>query len=177
MTIHRPMLRYGVFLFLTATAVLLFSQSASAQWTQPSGSSNVYKTDTNGNIGIGTSSPQQPLHVQHSVDGWEAQFGRTSSVHVNVSGNQVQGLDGNGNGSPLYLNYSLGGNIYTGSGNVGIGTITPGTLLHLYKASDPSLNIQTGGGNYSYLQLTTPASGNGYLIKNTAAANRVLNKS
>src|SRR5439155_732117 len=104
-------------------------------WTQPSGSSNVYKTDTNGNIGIGTSSPQQPLHVQHSVDGWEAQFGRTSSVHVNVSGNQVQGLDGNGNGSPLYLNYSLGGNIYVGGG-----TVTAGPL--------PGLNVALGGASY-----------------------------
>src|SRR5438067_8612060 len=156
-----------------AALFLIHAQAAMAQWTN---GTNINNTNT-GNVGIGTSSPQQPLQVQHSVDGWEAQFGRTSSVHVNVSGNQVQGLDGSGNGSPLYLNYSLGGNIYTVSGNVGIGTITPGTLLHLYKASDPSLNIQTGGGNYSYLQLTTPASGNGYLIKNTAAANSVLNKS
>src|SRR5947209_735402 len=66
MTIDRPMLRYGVFLFLAATAVFLFSQSASAQWTQPSGSSNVYKTDTNGNVAIGTSSPNQKLHVETS---------------------------------------------------------------------------------------------------------------
>ena len=67
MTIDRPMLRYGVFLFLGATTVLLFSQSASAQWTQPSGSSNVYKTDTNGNVGIGTITPNDKLNVAGNI--------------------------------------------------------------------------------------------------------------
>src|SRR2546421_4766285 len=61
MTIHRPMLRYGVFLFLTATAVLLFSQSASAQWT--GNGNDVYKNPTTGNVGIGTPNPTAVLNV------------------------------------------------------------------------------------------------------------------
>ena len=49
MTIDRAMPRYGVFVFLAATTVLLISQSASAQWT---GSGNdVYKNPTTGNVG------------------------------------------------------------------------------------------------------------------------------
>src|SRR5947208_9367607 len=49
------MLRYGIFLFLTATAVLLVPQSASAQWT--GNGNDVYKNPITGNVGIGTNNP------------------------------------------------------------------------------------------------------------------------
>lgn len=59
---------------------------------------------------------------------------------------------------------------------LGIGT-TPSTNLHVYAASDPVFTIQAGGGNYPYIQLTTPSSGTGYLIKNIGTGNSVLNTS
>src|SRR5258707_9615337 len=45
--------------------VLLFAapQRAVAQWTTASNGNDVYKTNTTGNVGIGTTSPSDPLHV------------------------------------------------------------------------------------------------------------------
>lgn len=63
-----------------------------------------------------------------------------------------------GTNSDFYIN---------SSGNVGIGTTSPGNLLHLYQASDPYIRVQ-GGGNYSYIRLDD-GSTNGYLIKNVSA--------
>lgn len=59
---------------------------------------------------------------------------------------------------------------------LGIGT-TPSTNLHVYAASDPVITLQAGGGSYPYIQLTTPSSGTGYLIKNIGTGNSVLNTS
>jgi hypothetical protein len=60
---------------------------------------------------------------------------------------------------------------------LGIGTSSPTTNLHVYAASDPVLTIQAGGGSYPYIQLTTPSSGTGYLIKNLGTGNSLLSGS
>jgi len=52
-------------------------------------------------------------------------------------------------------------------GNVGIGTTSPSSILHLYK-TDPEFRIQTNGGSNSAITLTDGSS-NGYLIKNVSA--------
>src|SRR5260221_13077904 len=47
-------------LWLASTIILLgFSQNASGQWTTVTNSNDVYKTNTAGNVGIGTASPTQ----------------------------------------------------------------------------------------------------------------------
>jgi len=77
-----------------------------------------------------------------------------------------------------YAQFSSSGGNTTTSDNVGIGTTSPGALLHLYKATDASEKIESGGGNYTYLQLATPtSSGDGYLVKNISTANSMLDKS
>jgi hypothetical protein len=40
--------------------------------------------------------------------------------------------------------------------------------LHVYRASNPHIRVQTGGGDYSYIRLDDGSS-NGYLIKNVSA--------
>src|SRR5438067_1276597 len=134
MTIDRAVLRYGVFLFLTATAVLLFSQAASAQWTQPSNSSNVYKTDTNGNVGIGTISPGYKLDVQSgSTGGWASSvFNTSNSGAVQMAHGAGFGMyidPGSNAGAGTYaLQIVKSGTSYVfvrGDGYVGIGTTNP----------------------------------------------------
>jgi hypothetical protein len=51
--------------------------------------------------------------------------------------------------------------------NIGIGTTSPSSILHLYKA-DPNFRIQTNGGSNSAITLDDGSS-YGYLIKNVSA--------
>jgi len=88
---------------------------------------NMY-SGVSGNVGVGTTSPYRKLHTD-AGSGWQARFGSSGSS-VDISDSQVQALSG-GVGSLLYLNHSSGGNIVTGSGNVGIGTTSPGAKLEV----------------------------------------------
>ena len=65
----------------------------------------------------------------------------------------------------------------TGDGKLGIGTTNPNSQLHVYGSGTTYATIQAGGGDYAYLRLQTPSSGDGYLIKNTGTGNSVLDKS
>jgi hypothetical protein len=61
--------------------------------------------------------------------------------------------------------------------NVGININPPTAPLHLYKGTNAFMNIQSGGGEFAYLRLSTPSSGEGYIIKNLTTGNSALNKS
>ncbi|MFA5346093.1 MAG: tail fiber domain-containing protein, partial [Candidatus Omnitrophota bacterium] len=121
--------------------------------------------DAGGNVGIGTTSPWAPFHVYNSASGRLAYFTGTSSassvIEIGYGGGTAQAAEvgfipssGFGYltvlGSPTLLGI-------TSSGNVGIGTTAPGTLL------------QIGGGTGS-LHVITP----GLLIKNTTAYERSM---
>lgn len=96
----RSMLRYGVFAFLAAAAVLVFSKSASSQqWTGPDANGNTSNSNA-GNVGVGTTSPAAKLQVNSSV--------RISPFSPNAAGS--------------YLNQNavlslINGNIYQNGGN------------------------------------------------------------
>ncbi len=94
---------------------------------------NQFLIRATGGVGIGTNAPAQPLHVQHATDGFEARFGQSVSVHLDISGNQITSYSGSGGGSPLLLNTSNNGDIVlvAGGGKVGIGTPN----ISLYKLS------------------------------------------
>jgi hypothetical protein len=66
MTTNQPTLRYTLSTSLALTAVLLISQSASAQWANGSGN-DIYKNPTSGNVGVGTSTPNDKLDVAGNI--------------------------------------------------------------------------------------------------------------
>jgi len=161
MTIDRPMLRYGVFLFLTATAVLLFSQSASAQWT--GNGNDVYKNPTTGNVGIGTPSPADPLHVVYPYGKTDATTRSIAEFSSNDSSDRFK-LYFKAKGAASLANRFVwlqtgddnvadGGNLLLqpNAGNVGIGTTSPGFKLDVQSGSTGGwassvLNTSNSGG-------------------------------
>ena len=138
---------------------------------------------SNGRVGIGTTSPAYPLHVN-------------GTLHVGISGataNDVTGTLNIGNTGTYYMTqikainvtanpsilntrmgfFTLSGtgetvsdstekmSILAGSGNVGIGTTTPGAPLHVNSDTEHQIKIQStasagasmqlySGGSYSY---------------------------
>lgn len=91
---------------------------------------------TTGDVGIGTSNPQAPLHIVSNSDaepsgGGILVLGSTSGGNIALDGNEIMARN-NGATSPLYLNND-GGNVHMAvvAGGVSIGTTTipTGVLL------------------------------------------------
>jgi hypothetical protein len=135
-----------------------------------------------GNVGIGTASPQATFHVSSSSS-------YTNSYIQNASGTTDGNIWGFGpNGQTLYyflvndsINFTRNYMQVTrsgttlssiclapgGQGNVGIGTTSPGSPLHVYKSQNATTELRvenpnTGTGAVSQISfLTNDASGTG----------------
>ena len=89
--------------------------------------------NSNGNVGIGTTSPSDPLQID-STAGWGLRIRYTGNgQYLRLSGNQMSSFTSAGAGADLYLN--------SAGGNVGIGTTTPGSTYKL----DVAGNINSSG--------------------------------
>jgi hypothetical protein len=128
---------------------LLLTSTASAQWTaspSPSPNNNIYYNA--GNVGIGTTSPAQLLHLNSAAANSSAiqlGIGGTTYGYYGLSGGTDLLVQGSALGDTVIRssqNILFGKNSSTApfvyinsSGNVGIGTATPPTKLSLQPAA------------------------------------------
>lgn len=113
---------------------------------------------SSGNVGIGTTSPGATLHVtnnsssvgqlrlQQAATGgktWELQSWTDASLYVNNQAGQE------------VLRLTDSRNVLVMGGSLGIGTTSPGSLLHLKSSGYPTVNIESTTANGGVLQLTS----------------------
>jgi hypothetical protein len=122
-----------------------------------------------GNIGIGTTAVEGRLSVEGS------QFMRSgSTLYFRPSGNDYD-FDLQAIGSGASSRLAIGSNALSNeaisiltTGNVGIGTSTPGAALHVNKTGSNEVALFTNTGTNPYLTVGTSASAGGFLRWNSA---------
>jgi hypothetical protein len=129
-----------------------------------SGSSTIVNsaiTDSSGNIGIGTGSPNVSLDVENSSTNGQARF--TYSGGLGLLINQPS-LDGNvslnvQDNTGLWFDTNNVGRVYiNNAGNVGIGTASPGALLEIGKSGTTLGTLRLDGNTSGYVQLNSAAA-------------------
>lgn len=140
----------------TTSTEFLFSSSRSGTgtflpMTFAAGGSERMRITAAGNIGIGTTSPNLGFTVERdNGNGWGAWFGaNTTSDRVGLgvrnSRASIQGFNSSGFGADLVLQPD--------SGNVGIGTGSPGARLDAVSSGSAPIRISAGAGSgYGFLQ-------------------------
>jgi len=146
----------------------------------------------NNNVGIGTTTPQNKLHVYEGGGGAVAlsieSTGSSASQTIGFTGAGVQrwtlGLRNDIASGLFALRDNAGNNVLTAlqGGNVGIGTVSPGDKLHvegniytgtsdtsIYKQGAGNLNIQTNTGDI----LFSTAAGSTEVVRIDAATGNV----
>jgi hypothetical protein len=141
--------RTGYIQGTTANALTIAAENGAVLQFNTSGSEKV-RIDTNGNVGIGTTTGTFVLNVYNNADVWHARFG-SATGELRIGGQTNNGaviqsfVPGSGTVRDLYLQRD--------GGNVGIGTTVPTARLHVSGSTiiTGSLNVSA---NITCLSLT-----------------------
>jgi hypothetical protein len=145
------------------------------KWTSSGVIGNSLIFDNGTNVGIGTASPQRPLHIHNPTgNACVAQFTNSDSGSGAEDGLLV-GITGTEEGAiilkeskPLWFATADTERMrITATGNVGIGTSSPVQTLHLKAASGSTtgLRLESSGGTTNFDILSSEGDGNVYLYQ------------
>jgi len=142
---------------------------------------NTFHIENGGNVGIGTTSPSAKLEVSDTTTGigaivgntthnsrlqiYTAAVGKNSEIWFgDAADSDVGKVDyDHANNSMAFTTNATERMRITSAGNVGIGTTSPNSKLHLYRTgtSDNILNIQNGQDAYASVLVLTANNDNG----------------
>jgi hypothetical protein len=157
--------RTGYIQGTTANALTLAAENGAVLQFNTSGSEKV-RIDTNGNVGIGTTTGTFTLNVYNNADVWHARFG-SATGEVRIGGQTSSGaviqsfVPGSGTVRDLYLQRD--------GGNVGIGTSSPSAKLAVEGGSIATVNVTGSDVKYSFDIRTLVGGAIGF--NNAAASN------
>jgi len=136
-------------------------------------SSERLRIDSSGNVGIGTTTPSTNLHVSNTSASARLSIEASSNASSYINFGDTSDIDV----GQIYYNHPSNSLRFItnaserlridSSGNVGIGTTSPGALLHI-KASAPVFKTEDNNGSVDY----TTATNGGAVIRTTQASHR-----